>query len=371
MLGTNGEGHVPIGHRVALWRHRRGITVTEMASSSSLTEQLIRDIEAEVDWVDRHRVLFSLAAGLRLDPTELTGQPYEPHGTQHGVVRAAAWHLRRHVVQAGPRTRGSARGLEELRAGVEDVRAAQAAGDEHALALRLPALLELADRACAEEGEGPDARAARTFVYVAAAGLLRRLGYRDLAWSLLHRAGPGVGGDQFAASEEIRLLTSMGLPETAADRATQHLATARSVELLCAAALAHASAGRRHQAEALLGQAGDRVGGEVEAAEVAVATAGSAMQFGVLDEVLELEAVAASMPSARRADLLLFGAEAWARGTDADRAAESLAAAEDVAPLYIRLDPLARELLHALRSRVRDANGSGLLVRMAGRFGMM
>ncbi|MGY4963577.1 helix-turn-helix domain-containing protein [Streptomyces sp. 900105245] len=345
--------------------------MTEMASSSSLTEQLIRDIEAEADWVDRHRVLYSLAAGLRLDPTELTGQPYEPHGTQHGVVRAAAWHLRRHVVLAGPRTRGSAWGLEELWAGAEDVRTAQAAGDEHALALRLPALLELADRACAEGGEGSDARAARTVAYVAAAGLLRRLGYRDLAWSLLHRAGPGVGDGQLAASEEIRLLTSMGLPEAAADRAAQHLATALSVELLCAAALAHASAGRRRQAEALLGQACDRVGGEVEAAEVAVATAGSAMQFGVLDEVLELEATAASMPPARRADLLLFGAEAWARGTDAGRAAASLAAAEDVAPLYIRLDPLARELLHALRSRVRDANGSSLLVRMAGRFGMM
>ncbi|MFD4078000.1 DNA-binding protein [Streptomyces bacillaris] len=342
-----------------------------MASCSSLTEQLIRDVETGVDWVDRHRVLYSLAAGLRLDPSELTGQPYEPHGTRHGVVRAAAWHLRRHVVQAGPRTRSSARGLEELRAGAEDVRAAQAAGDDHALALRLPALLELADRACAEGGEGPDARAARTVAYVAAAGLLRRLGYRDLAWSLLHRAGPGADGDQLSASEEIRLLTSMGLPETAADRATQHLATMLSVELLCAAALAHASAGRRHQAEALLGQAGDRVDGEVEAAEVAVATAGSAMQFGVLDEVLEMEAAAVSMPPARRADLLLFAAQARARGTDADRAAESLAAAEDTAPLYIRLDPLARELLHTLRSRVRDANGTGLLVRMVGRFGMM
>ncbi len=370
MLGTNGEGHVPIGDRVALWRHRRGVTVTEMALSSSLTEQMIRDVEAEADWVDRHRVLYSLAAGLRLDPTELTGQPYEPHGTQHGVVRAAAWHLRRHVVQAGPRLRVSPGGREELCAGAEDVRGAQAAGDEHALALRLPALLELADRVRAEVGERPGARAAWTVAYVAAAGLLRRLGYRDLAWSLLHRAGPGTGGDQLAAAEEIRLLTSMGLPETAADRAAQHLATALSVELLCAAALAHASAGRRRQVEALLGQAGDRVDGETDAAEVAVARAGTAMQFGVLDEVLELEATAASMPPARRADLLLFGAQAWARGSDAVRAAESLAAAEDVAPLYIRLDPLARELLHALRSRVRDANGTRLLVRMAGSFGM-
>ncbi|WP_435057772.1 hypothetical protein [Streptomyces sp. bgisy060] len=261
-------------------------------------------------------------------------------------------------------------GREELCAGAEDVRGAQAAGDEHALALRLPALLELADRVRAEVGERPGARAAWTVAYVAAAGLLRRLGYRDLAWSLLHRAGPGTGGDQLAAAEEIRLLTSMGLPETAADRAAQHLATALSVELLCAAALAHASAGRRRQVEALLGQAGDRVDGETDAAEVAVARAGTAMQFGVLDEVLELEATAASMPPARRADLLLFGAQAWARGSDAVRAAESLAAAEDVAPLYIRLDPLARELLHALRSRVRDANGTRLLVRMAGSFGM-
>lgn len=205
---------------------------------------------------------------------------------------------------------------------------------------------------------------------MAAAGLLRRLGYRDLAWSLLHRARPAAAGELLAAAEEIRLLTSMGLPETAADRASQHLATAPSVELLCAAALAHASAGRRHQAEALLGQASDRVGGEVEAAEVVVAAAGSAMQFGVLDQVLEHEAAAASMPPARRADLLLLVAQALARGADAGRAAERLAAAEDVAPLYIRLDPLARELLHALRSRARDANCTGLLARMASSFGV-
>ncbi|MFI6112884.1 DNA-binding protein [Kitasatospora sp. NPDC051164] len=363
----DGEHHVPIGDRVAAWRARRGIAATELASSSGLANQLILDVEAGSDWVDRHRVLCSLAAGLRLDPADLTGQPYAPHGAQHGAVRAAAWHLRRHVVPTGPRApHVPGRGRAELRSGAEEVSAAQAAGDEHTLALRLPALLELADQAVAEEEGGPDAKAARTAVYVAAAALLRRLGYWDLAWSLLHRAGP-TAGDQLAA-EEIRLLTSMALPEVAADRAEQHVATARSVGLLCAAALAHASAGRQHQTEALLGEAAARIDDEVEAAEVTVAKAGSAMQFGALDQVLELEAAAALMPPARRADLLLLGSAAWARGTDTGRAAERLAAAEDAAPLYIRLDPLARELLHALRAR--DTDGTGLLARMARSFGM-
>jgi hypothetical protein len=111
----------------------------------------------------------------------------------------------------------------------------------------------------------------------AAAGLLRRLGDRDLAWSLLYRARPADTDDQIAQAEWVWLLTSMGIPGTRADRAERYLAAARSVRSSCAAAFAHVTAGQRRQAEQLLDEAADRVADEGAAAKVTTARAGSAM----------------------------------------------------------------------------------------------
>ncbi|GHG13251.1 hypothetical protein GCM10017667_53790 [Streptomyces filamentosus] len=369
---TDREGDVLVGNRLAQWRERRGTTVGDLALCTGLTEQLIVDIETGHDWVDRHRVLCSLAGGLHLDPVDLTGQPYVPHGEQHAAVRAAAWHLRRHVLQPGLYTPADQQKEQSrLLAGAEKARGAQRTGDEHALALLLPQVLDAADRSVRSGGGDRQAVVtARNFTYAAAAGLLRRLGYRDLAWSLLQRARPTTADRQVVEAEEVRLLTSMGMPSAAVNRAEQYFAGARSVALLCAAALAHASAGQRLHAERLLDEADSRVSGDEEAAEVTVARASSAMQFGTWDQVLEQKEAAAVMPQARRADLLLLAAGAWARRGRIGRAVDSLTAAERAAPLYIRLDPLARELLHALRARVRDAASARELERMAGRFGV-
>ncbi|MEU2354367.1 helix-turn-helix domain-containing protein [Streptomyces misionensis] len=369
---TDHEGDVPIGHRLAQWRNRRGIAASDLARSSGLAEQLIIDIEAGRDWVDRHSVLCSLAGGLRLDPLDLTGQPYTPHGEQHATVRAAAWHLRRHLFHSAPHIPVAwQKGRTGLLSAAEEVRDAQATGDEHALALTLPPLLAVADHLVrSQDVDQPEVVAVRNLAYAAAAGLLRRLGYRDLAWGLLHRAHPVADDGQAVEAEEVRLLTSMGMPGAAADRAEQHFAAARSVGLLCAAAFAHASAGQRLHAEHLLDEADRCASGAEEAAEVTVARASSAMQFGAWAEVWEQQEAPASMPPARRADVLLLAAGASARRGRINQAFDLLAAAEKAAALYIRLDPLARELLRALRARARDADSARELERMAGRFGV-
>ncbi|MEV5279755.1 DNA-binding protein [Streptomyces sp. NPDC006692] len=370
--GRDREGDVPMGHPLAQWRSRRGIAASDLASRSGLGEQLVIDIEAGRDWVDRHGVLCSLAGGLHLDPLDLTGQPYPPHGEQHATVRAAAWHLRRHLLQSGQRPSVDwQRGRTGLLAAAEEVRGAQSAGDEHALALLLPPVLEAADYSVSlERGDQREIVAARNLAYAAAAGLLRRLGYRDLAWSLLHRARPAAHDGQVVEAEEVRLLTSMGMPAEAACRAEQHFTAARSVALLCAAAFAQASAGQRMHAERLLDDADSRTSDAAEAAEVTVARASSATQFGAWDQVLEQQEAVAVMPPARRADLLLLAAGAWARRGHISRAVDRLAEAENEAALYIRLDPLARELLHALRTRTRDADSAREIDRMAGSFGV-
>ncbi|MCL3998770.1 DNA-binding protein [Streptomyces lavenduligriseus] len=346
--------------------------MADLARRSGLTEHLIVGLQSGRDWVDRHSVLCSLAGGLHLDPLDLTGQPYPPHGEQHVTVRAAAWYLRDHVFQSGPRTPGHRqRGHGGLLSATEEVRNAQATGDERALALALPPLLAAADQSVSSEGGGrPEIVTARNFAYAAAAGLLRRLGYRDLAWSLLHRARPAAGDGQVVEVEEVRLLTSMGMLRAAVDRAEQHLAAAQSVALLCAAAFAHACAGQRLHAERRLDEAEGRTSGEADAAEVTVARTGSAMQCGAWEQVLEQQEATAAMPPARRADLLLLAAGAWARCGQISRAVDRLAAAEKKAALYISLDPLARELLHALRARARDATSARELERMAGSFGV-
>ncbi|MEW1760442.1 DNA-binding protein [Streptomyces cyaneofuscatus] len=369
---TDREGDVPIGQRLAQWRNRRGIAAGDLARGSGLAGQLVIDIEAGCDWVDRHSVLCSLAGGLHLDPLDLTGQPYVPHGEEHGTVRAAAWHLRRHLFHSAPHTPAERkRGRAGLLSAAEEVRDAQAAGDERALALALPSLLVAADHSVRpEDVDRPEAVALRNLAYAAAAGLLRRLGYRDLAWSFLHRARPAADDGQIVEAEEVRLLTSMGMPGPAADRAEQHLVAERSVVLLCAAAFAHASAGQRLPAEHLLDEADRFASDAEETAEVTVARASSAMQFGAWEQVLEQQDAAAFMPPARRADLLLLAAGAWARRGQIDRAFDLLASAERAATLYIRLDPLARELLHALRARARGTDRARELERMVGRFGM-
>ncbi|MFJ9574575.1 DNA-binding protein [Streptomyces bacillaris] len=339
---------------------------------SGLGEQSVIGIEVGREWVDQHSMLCALAGSLHLDPLDLTGQPYAPNSEQHATVRAAAWHLRRHLFHSAPHAPAEGQwGRADLLSAAEEVRDAQASGDERALALALPPLLVAADHSVGpEEADRPEAMAVRNLAYAAAAGLLRRLGYCDLAWSLLHRAHPVADDGQVVQAEEVRLLTSMGMSGPAAARAEQHFAAARSVALLCAAAFAHASAGQRLHAEHLLDEA-DRCASDAgEAAEVTVTRASSAMQFGAWDQVLEQQGAAATMPSARRADLLLLVAGAWARRGQINRAFERLAAAETAAALYIRLDPLARELLHALRARARGTDSARELGSMAGRFGM-
>lgn len=151
--GKDREGYVPIGHILAQWRKRRGIAVRDVALRSGLAEHLVNDIEAGRDWVDRHSVLCSPAGSLQLDPLDLTGQPYAPYGEQHVAVRAVAWHLRHLLYCSGPRTIADGqRERSSLLSAAEEVRNAQATGDDYALALVLPRALEAADRSGSLEG---------------------------------------------------------------------------------------------------------------------------------------------------------------------------------------------------------------------------
>ncbi|MFE4332894.1 DNA-binding protein [Streptomyces sp. NPDC056831] len=350
------------------------MTTPELAAATQLSERFLVALEEGTDWVDRHQVLRSLASALSLDTTDLTGQPYAPSGAEHAAVRAAAWHLRRHITNAATHEAvESARSLNDLPSQVRAVRNAEVAGDEHALALALPTLLNSVGRAAALRQAREDVAAARTTAYVAGAALLRRLGYWDLAWSLLRQACPATGRPVPLPIliEEVRLLVSMGLPDHAVARLERHEEGRDCVELLCAAALANAAVGERQRAELLLRDADERASSEEDSLAVAVARAGSAVEFGAAGEVLmHLDTPSPTTAAARRADFLLLGATASARTGEPDRAVEQLMEAVKAAPLYVQLAPLARELLHVLPGRVRQSSSTEVLRRITVHFGL-
>ncbi|MGW2826148.1 helix-turn-helix domain-containing protein [Streptomyces sp. NPDC001443] len=341
----------PIGARLAAWRRRRELTRDDLASRTGLELDYLAGLETGREWVDRRGRLAALAAALRLDVADLTGQPYPPRGEEHAAVRAVAFHLRRRMVRRQPDTAPGVL-LETLTERTQAAARADAAGDEHHLALGLPELIEAADRAmAAAAGPGRDeAVRLRVDAHVLAAGLLRRLGYKDLAWMLLHRARPGTREPLPVLVEEVRLLIDLGLPEYALARADR---AGADWELSALAAVAQAMAGRRPEAERLLATAAERADGARESALVIAAHAAVAAEVGDAAEAADHVRAAdhAALDGAPRSSLLVVAAAAEARQDRADEAAARLIEADAAAPLRLRLDPFARDLVAALADR--------------------
>ncbi len=344
----------PIGARLAAWRRHRELTRDDLASRTGLGLDYLAGLETGREWVDRRGRLAVLATALRLDVADLTGQPYPPRGQEHAAVRAVAFHLRRSLVRRQPATAPGVL-LEELAERTQAAARADTAGDEHYLALALPELIDAADRAmAAAAGPGRDeAVRLRVDAHVLAAGLLRRLGYKDLAWMLLHRARPGMRELLPVLVEEVRLLIGLGLPEYALARADRAEDAGADWELSALAAVAQAMAGRRPEAERLLATAAERADGARESALVIAARAAVAAEVGDAAEAADHARAAdhAALEGAHRSSLLVVAAAAEARQDRADEAAARLVEADAAAPLRLRLDPFARDLVAALNDR--------------------
>ncbi|MER5210962.1 helix-turn-helix domain-containing protein [Streptomyces sp. NPDC002838] len=344
----------PIGARLAAWRRRRELPRGDLASRTGLELDYLVGLETGREWVDRRGRLAALANALRLDVADLTGQPYPPRGEEHAAVRAVAFHLRRSLVR---RQTDTAPGvlLEELAERTRAAAQADTAGDEHHLALALPKLIETADRAMAAAA-GPGQEEAvrlRADAHVLAAGLLRRLGYKDLAWMLLHRARPGTREPLPVLVEEVRLLIDLGLPEYALARAERAEDAGADWELPALAAVAQAMTGRRPEAERLLATAAERAADAREAALVIAARAAVAAEVGDASEAADHVHAAdhAALDGAHRSSLLVVAAAAEARQDRADEAVTRLVEADAAASLRLRLDPFARDLVTVLADR--------------------
>lgn len=360
----------PIGARLAAWRRRGGLTRNDLASRTGLDLDYVAGLETGQEWVDRRGRLAALATALRLDVADLTGQPYPPRGEEHAAVRAVAFHLRRRVVRRQPDAASGAV-LEELEERTRAAARADAAGDEHHLALALPELIETADCAmAAAAGAGwEEAVRLRVDAHVLAAGLLRRLGYKDLAWMLLHRARPGSREPLPVLIEEVRLLIDLGLPEYALARADR---AGADWELPALAAVAQAMAGRRPEAEQLLAAAAERAADAREAALVIAARAAVATEVGDAAEAADHARAAdhVALDGAHRSSLLVVAAAAEARQHRADEAVARLVEADAAAPLRLRLDPFARDLVAALTDRTTETVQAAAVRDLAERAGL-
>ncbi len=333
-----------MGARLAAWREARGLSLDQVAARAGLSSAWLAELEAGREWVDRRRGLAALCAATSLEAATLTGQPYPPADPEHASVHAAAFQLRRVVMD--PLVAAAGPSLDELAPQVAAAHAAEAAGDEVALAQLVPTLLREVDAASAV-GDWPTAdrdRADefRAHTHAVAAGLARRLGYPDLAWSLLHAAGGRR--PQATVAEEVRLLLDLGMPEHALARAQR--GESADVELSCLAALVHAVAGRPRKAARVLDAAegaADLVGARAAIGASRVAVLVEAGEWGAaLDAGRQVDQEA--LTPARQTPLLIALATAAARHGVREAAALALDTAEALAPWLARLDPFAREL---------------------------
>ncbi|WUV79739.1 helix-turn-helix transcriptional regulator [Streptomyces sp. NBC_01476] len=356
----------PIGAALAVWRARRGLSQEELSARAGLDVPWVEALEAGHEWVDRRRTLMALASALGLDAGELTGQPYPPLSLEHAEVRAVAYRVRRILAGSHSGTGHTSPERNELEHLLVVAEAAEGAGDEHGLALAVPPLISAGGSPRADQD---DAAELRSRGHAVAAGLLRRLGYRDLAWLLLHRAVRTGGADAGAVqAEQVRLLLDLGLPEQALVRV--HHAEGAQLRLL--EAVAHALAGRLEKATSLLDAVAERAESDDAHAVVAavrVAVAVEAGDFGAAAEYALVAQPQQLLPAARTA-LLVHLAAAAAHAGRTEEAAEHLEQAEATAPLRFLLDPFARELMAALSARVTDPDVAVRLRDAAQRAGL-
>lgn len=371
MRAQGGRGSAgSIGLRVASWRQRRGVALNDLASRTRIPIADLRGLESGRDWVDRLQLLAALANGLRLDPSDLTGQPYAPSGDIQATVRAAAFRLRRHAAEGTARPVGGI-DLADLSCRTADLQLAERSGDEYALAKAIPDVVAATDHAASSvtsSGEGKQVSRIRAEAHAAAAGLMRRLGYKDLSWTLLHRLRAEETGCPAVLVEEVRLLLDLGLAQRAADRA---LSGPPIPGLLFAAAVAHAVSGAPERADQKLTSAEALATEPREHAKVQASRVAVAVESGAFDEAHELARSVdlTSLTPADSTEFLMLAATAAARQGDVSTATALLSDADSSAPLRFRLHPFARDILAVLPSHADRAGDIELLGGLSERAG--
>jgi len=394
-----------IGQRVARARRARGLTQLQLANLVGLSHSWLTKAERGERPLDRMSLIVDLARALKVDVTELTGQPYRPDNAKIGTPHSSIPAIRRALL------------------GLSDDDAVDVPVDlttlrvrsNHANHLRqnaafgplgevLPSLLEDLHSTVAMSVP-PDRLLALELLAEAchaARAMLKKLGYLDLAWVAVERAASAANerGDRilmaanswnrlevYAAAGATTMALSLALRTIADLDGRREMSSPAQTSLLgmmhLKAGLACAYLGKRqgawsHMEEAeraarLLG--GDRNDYQTMfgPTNTLIHKIGVSVEFGDGGHALKLaQSVNLSFLASqeRRARFHLDIARAHVQVRHYDGAARSLVASDRAAPEYLRNHPLARELVNSMMRRARRAI-SGDLRGLASKLGVV
>ena len=174
--------HVGVGERLRRVRkRRRNLTQAGLAERSAVSRSYIAQIEAG-HRIPSPAVTVALANGLRVDITELTGQPYRGTTPSGDRVHEMIPDVRRALtyIDLPPDFDIQPRSLDDLATEVEQLRQLSKAARHTQVGARLPALIEELTHHALEHGLSR-AWGLLNGAQALAVSLCRRLGYNDLA----------------------------------------------------------------------------------------------------------------------------------------------------------------------------------------------
>lgn len=378
------------GERIARARRRRGLSQTVLAGLVGRSESWLSQVERGKRRADSHEVLTRLADVLRIDIDEITGpagnkdeetmRAYQPADE---IERAMMRYDEAAAAVSGSRPAAAAR-FSYLRASAQSAyRDYQAARYEETGRV-LPALIRDAETvARAPGGSSPDACEARVIVYDTAAALLRRVGEPALAWAAADRAMAAAeqsGRPARAAAAAWRLsyvvnsrkqsaaalelaMTAAGALESSLCSVPEQLSIYGALHL--AAVNAAASVYDRATVTTLLAKAeeiasqtgnGNYLGTAFGPVNVAMHTLSAALKLGdaktavETGESLDPDALPAGC-TARRTQVRLDLARAYAMRKQDAAAVNMLLDAEHISPQLVRYDSRTRDVLSLLLRR--------------------
>ncbi|HEX5495231.1 MAG TPA: helix-turn-helix transcriptional regulator [Mycobacteriales bacterium] len=389
-----------IGNRVRAYRERRGLSVRVCAELAGLSKSFLSDIENGRRRLERRSHISALAEVLRISVHELIGQQFPPDDPTSSAAHAAVADVRLALVGSDLEhtEHTSTRPVEELERLTDRVLDLRQACEYEEVGRLLPDLIR--DLHAVAAGDGPDGQLAlRKIVLVAQVAVLwlKNLNAADLAWIAADRGRQAALRVEdplwsaVAAFSVAQGLLSLGantgaaqIAEAASDsvpRDTEEGLQVYGMQCLTAAFSAVAS-GRRQDADTPLAEArrvasrtGDcnafwlafgpvnvdlwRLSIAVEAGE-----AGRAIEIG--NGIDPRQIPVRSRRSSYHVDL----GRALAQARRREDALRALLEAESLAPVRVRNNPFAREIVSDLLRRAQMSAGGAELRRMAHRMGV-
>ncbi|WP_433701753.1 helix-turn-helix domain-containing protein [Nocardiopsis sp. CA-288880] len=391
-----------VGQRVARLRKLRGLTQHGLADRSHVSRGLIAQVETDRK-VATPAFIAAISSALRVDATELAGQPYRGETPAQDRVHATIPDLRRALdaVDVPPDLGMDPRSLDTLAREIEALRLASKDAKHLQVGTKLPAVIEeLAVHV--HTTDSPRAWRLLNAAQALAVSLSRRLGYTDLATSAIKDAAWSAGRSDDpnlpALAQLSRALMMMmygswtgglRLVRSAATRIEQNspqaLAVHGALQLRSAVLSARGTqtgetsaseAWTHHEsavetARQLPARTQDWYALQFNPANVAIHGAAVAVEMGDYDEALRRDAAISSpvlltLPAERRAHHGIDMARAYVELGRHDKALSSLVVAEKAAPQMTRYHPSARQVAAHLVDRHRSIPEPlrGLMTRM-------